>query len=86
MKSGDTCGKEFTLLSQNIRSLKANHDKLEDLIRKEKLHKGKSIIALQEVVSPSKSMKIVGYHQPVILRRDRRKGGGLGFYISEDLQ
>ena len=67
----------FTMLSQNVRSLARNGEKLKDLV----LRTNPSIVAIQEIWKGD--LKIEGY-SGMFKERDGR-GGGVGFLISEDL-
>ena len=67
----------FTLMSQNVRSLARNGSKLEDLVKQTL----PSVVALQEIWRGD--IKIDGY-SGTFLERDGR-GGGVGFLFSEEL-
>lgn len=80
---------EFSLLSLNIRSLKTNHHKLQEL--ENELSKF-DIICLQETgIDPSLIFNkhfydLDGFHSPLFQRpiRDSAKGGGLAIYINKN--
>ena len=75
------------ILSQNIRSLGANFTKLEDLINE--LKGQVSIIALQEIWKcPDRSLfRLPGFQQLELKTREVIKtGGGVGFWVDNDLE
>ena len=70
-------------LSQNIRSLMGNFPKLEQFVFR---HPNIKAIALQEVWAPDFPPKLQGFQKFISRTRSKRKGGGIGFYLAEDLQ
>ena len=65
--------------------MKSNIHKLKHFITQENLNKSRSVIALQEVWSVSTDLKINGFHPLIASSRNNKNGGGLGFYISKNL-
>ncbi|MFK7748837.1 MAG: reverse transcriptase domain-containing protein [Kordia sp.] len=72
--------KQVVVISQNIRSVNKNINKIHDIIDQKK----PDIITLQEIWAPSGSFLIDGYQPPIFKKRQHRKGGGVGTYVSAD--
>ena len=79
----------FSVLSQNIRSMNANFEKLESVLQ-EVNEKAKnflfSIIAVQETWQIQSEYKIPHYQSFAAKTRDKIIGGGVGFFVRDDLE
>lgn len=80
----------FTILSQNVRSLGGKFDLLREYIGRQQ-DTQITCIALQEVWSIARNYELPGYHPFVYNTRDKGKtlnsncGGGVGFFISNSV-
>ncbi len=75
-------------ISINVQSLNSKHTNLNDLVC-ELINRGVSIevIALQEIwsISNPESLDIMGFHPLIFKQRVGMRGGGVGFYIKNNI-
>ena len=73
---------KFSILSFNIRSLTKNIMTLKDTVKT----LDTDIIGLQEIWNPHAGfVKIDGYKDIIMKKRSGKRGGGLGFYLRNDM-
>ena len=73
---------QLSILSCNIQSYNANHEKIKNLINDLGTPK---ILAFQELWQPKISTNIPGYHKPSELIRKNKRGGGVSIYCKSTL-
>ena len=77
----------FSVLSQNIRSMRNNFDELKQFLFELKMHKF-SVIGLQEIRNIPRSVlyKLKGYSKLEYKTRTTGNGGGIGIFVSSKYQ
>jgi len=79
----------FSILSQNVRSLDANFEKLENFLQQVNESDKKilfSVIAMQETWQFKTQHQIPHYQKLIAKTRTRNQGGGVGFFIKEGIE